>query len=62
MKFRKRMKKPIKKINGLVYEAVDWYHSKKVADRKSDNYKNNGFLSHVIFESWWAGYFVYIRS
>ena len=56
------MKRIIKKIDGLAYEAVDWYHSKNIADKKAECYKNNGFRSHVIFEDWWVGYFVYIRQ
>lgn len=65
MKFRKRMKPVIKSIeefNWLPFEAIDWYHSKLIAEKKANEYRANGFLAKVIFEDWWSGYFVYIRT
>ena len=61
MKFRKRMKPILKKIDDVNYEAVDWYRSKDAAIRKAREYRNNGFRAKVVFEDWWAGYFVYVR-
>lgn len=62
MKFRKRMKPIIKEIDGLKFEAVDWYHSIKSAFTKADQYSNQGFDVRVQLEEWWKGWFVYIRS
>jgi len=65
MKFRKRMKpiiKAIEEFNWLKFEAIAWYHSKSFAEKKAEEYRNQGFLTKVIFEDWWAGYFVYIRA
>ena len=61
MKFRKRMKKPIKKIDGLYYESVDWYRTRKSALSKVKQYQSQGFLAKAILEDWWSGWFVYIN-
>ena len=62
MKFRKRMKPILIKFDGLLYEAVDWYHSSMYAYRKADDYNNQGFLTLVLPKKEWNGWFVYIRS
>jgi hypothetical protein len=62
MKFRKRMKPILEEFQGLIYEAVDWYHSYKHAYRKADQYRNQGFNTLVLQKKDWNGWFVYINS
>lgn len=62
MKFRRRMKKAVKEFNHLLFEATDWYHSKTWANKKAEQYRNQNYLTHVVFEDWFGGWFVYIRA
>lgn len=62
MKFRKRMKPIVKQFVGKTYEAVDWYHSENIAKKKAKEYETKGFLTRVILEPEWKGWFVYISG
>jgi len=63
MKFRKRMPPILRKFkDGYIYEAVEYFRSRKVAEREAEWFKINGFLTKVTFEPEWRAWFVWTAN
>lgn len=50
----------IRSFEGVPHEAVCWYRSERGANKEAKCFEINGFSTHVTFEDWWSGWFVWV--
>jgi len=63
MKFPKRMKPMIQKFDGIPFEAIEKFKTRRGAQRKAEEYSHIGFSTRVTYEGYpWGRWFVWISN